>query len=115
MGIQQHTQGVGGTGGEPIRTNAGGVLEVDNYGDGGAFDHDGSAYPYTLDPEQTIQELIITTAGDIVARITTVEQDTFDLPLAGARGAFDKWEIESVEFRDPNATASRIAGGWAGE
>ncbi|ELZ94906.1 hypothetical protein C440_07517 [Haloferax mucosum ATCC BAA-1512] len=115
MGIKQFSQPVSGTGGQPVATNAAGTIETDNYAHGGGFDFDGSTYPYTLNPAETIQELVITIAGNITARITTTGGDTFDLKLAGGTGTFDKWEIDSVEFRDPNGTNSRIAGGWAGE
>lgn len=114
MGVQEFSQTVRGSGGT-LRTNASGVMETDNYPNGAAFDNDGSAYPYSLNPAETIQELNITSAGDIVARITTTGGDTFDLALAGTTASFDKWEIDSIEFRDPNATGARIAGGWAGE
>jgi hypothetical protein len=91
-------------------------IETNNYDDGGAFDHDGSAYPYTVDPGgPTIQELIITTNEDIIAEITTETGTVIPLPLAGSGGSFDFWNIDLVEFQDPNATGARVAGGWAGE
>lgn len=98
-----------------LTTSTSGVVQTDNYEEGGAFDYNGTAYPYTVDPAETIEELVITTSGDIVARITTTSGTTFDLPLAGGSGTFDKWSIDVVEFQDPNATGDRIAGGWAGE
>ncbi|WP_410765790.1 hypothetical protein [Haloferax sp. DFSO60] len=114
MGVEQFSQEVRGSGGI-LATSTQGTVETDNYAHGDAFDFDGSAYPYSLNPAETIQELIITTAGDIVAHITTTGGDTFDFPLAGSVVAVDKWEIDTVEFRDPNGTAARLAGGWAGE
>jgi hypothetical protein len=114
MGVPEHEQTVRGSNGT-LRTNASGVIQTDNYAHGAAFDFDGSTYPYSLNPAETIQELNITASGDIIARITTTGSDTFDLPLASASASFGKWEIDSVEFRDPHATGARIAGGWAGE
>ncbi|WP_058826726.1 hypothetical protein [Haloferax sp. Q22] len=114
MGVEQFSQEVRGSGGI-LATSTQGTVETDNYAHGDAFDFDGSAYPYTLNPAETIQELVITTSGNVIARITTTGGDTFDLPLASGAGSFDKWEIDSLEFRDPNGTTSRIAGGWAGE
>jgi phage baseplate assembly protein gpV len=115
MGVEQFSQVVAGSNGGPVATSTQGTVQTDNYGNGDAFDYDGSAYPYSIDPAETIQELTITAAGDIIVRITTVDGDTFDLPLAGSVGVWDKWSIDSVEFRDPNGTTARIAGGWAGE
>ncbi|RYJ12748.1 hypothetical protein ELS19_01360 [Halogeometricum borinquense] len=114
MGVEQFSQTVRGTGGT-LSTNATGTVETDNYPNGDGFDYDGSAYPYTLNPAETIQELIITIAGDVNMEITTTGGDTFSVPLAGGTGAFEKWEIDSVTFRDPAGTTARLGGGWAGE
>lgn len=115
MGSEEFSRTVGGSGGASFATSANGSLESNNYLEGAGFDHDGTAYPYTLDPAFDVQELVIMDAGDIVAHITTANGTTFDLPLAGAVAALDHWEIDSVEFRDPNGTGARIAGGVAGE
>jgi hypothetical protein len=91
------------------------VVTTDSYEYGDGFDYDGSGYPHTVDPERTIQELLITEAGDIVATITTTSGDTFDFSLAGKEGAFNTWQIDSITFKDPNGTTARLAGGWSGE
>lgn len=114
MGVEQFNQTVRGQGGT-LRTNASGVIETDNYPNGDAFSFDGTAYPYTVNPAETIQELIITRSADVVARITTTGGDTFDIELAGSLPSFNFWEIDQVEFRDPDLTGAAIAGGWAGE
>jgi hypothetical protein len=98
-----------------LTTSTVGSIETDNYTLGDGFDFDGGSYPYSVDPTATIQELVITTAGNVEAEITTDGGSTFTLPLAGGSGAFDKWSIASVTFRDPENTGARLAGGWAGE
>lgn len=115
MPAEQFSTPMRGSSGGVLATTAAGTMQTNNYGAGAGFDHDGSAYPYALNPAETIQELLITESADVVARITTIQGDTFDLPLAGAVGSFEGWEIDQVEFRDPNGTAARIAGGWSGE
>lgn len=99
----------------PVSVTTGGTVQTNNYSAAGGFDYDGSAYPYTVNPSETIQFLHITQAGDIVAHVTTVSGDTADIPLAGGSGVIDWLEIDSVEFRDPNGTTARIAGSWGGE
>lgn len=115
MGSEQFSQAVRGSSAEPVGVAQTGSLETNDYDYGDAFDFDGSAYPYSINPAETIHELSITTSGDIIARITTNGGDTFDLPLAGGTGTWDRWNIDSVEFRDPKGKTTRIAGGWAGE
>lgn len=115
MPAEQFSTPMRGSSGGTLATTSAGTMKTDNYGGGDGFDFDGSGYPYTLNPAETIQELLVTESADVVARITTIQGDTFDLPLVGAVGSFEGWEIDSVEFRDPNGTAARIAGGWSGE
>jgi hypothetical protein len=104
-----------GSGSDPIQTTGRGSMETNNYSEGDAFDFDGSAYPYTVNPAFVIRELNITASDNVVARISTTSGTTFDFPLASRVGAWDHWDIDSVEFRDPDGTAARIAGGVAGE
>ena len=115
MGAEQFSTPVRGASGDAVSVAASGTIETDNYEHGDAFDFDGSAYPYEINPAAVIEEIVITTAGDVVAEITTVGGDTVPLALAGGSGAFDKWSTDKITFRDPNGTGSRIAGGWAGE
>lgn len=115
MPSEQFSQAVRGSGARPVSVGLNGSIETNDYDYGDAFDHDGSAYPYEINPAETIQELIITEAGDVVARITTVGGDTFDFRLRGSNGAFNRWNIDKVVLRDPQGTAAPISGGWAGE
>lgn len=115
MGSEQFSQAVRGSAGDPVGVSQQGSLETNDYDEGDGFDFDGSAYPYTINPSEVIHELVITSADNIDAEITTVSGTTFTLPLASSTGAFDRWNIDKVVFKDPNATTARIAGGWAGE
>lgn len=115
MPSEQHSRAVRGSGAAPIGVAQTGSLETNDYDYGSAFEFDGSAFPYTVDPAETIHELTITDSGAVYARITTTGGDVFDLPLNGGTGTFDRWNIDSVEFRDPDNTSASVAGGWAGE
>lgn len=115
MPSEQFSQAVRGAGAQPLATTTNGTVQTDNYEAGAAYDFDGSAYPYQVNPAETIQELLVTRSADVVARITTIQGDTFDFELAGTTGSFEGWEIDQIEFQDPNGTAARISGGWAGE
>jgi len=112
MGRPQFLQEVGGDSGSPISTSTEGVVETDNYSHGDAFAFDGGDLPQTVEPDEVMQELNVTSSGsDSVLRITTSGDDTFDLELHGGTGSFDKWEITSFEVRG----SSNVSGGWAGE
>jgi hypothetical protein len=85
------------------------------YPNGGVVNEDGSAYPYTLDPSETIEELIIQDVDpDVDVVITTTGGDTFTLPVS-ERGVFNRWQIETVEFKDPTGTAASVGAVWGGE
>ena len=115
MASEQFSQAVRGSSAEPVSVGQTGSLETNDYDNGDAFDHDGSAYPYTVNPAATIHELILTEAGDVDATITTVGGDTFSLRLRGSTGVFNRWNIDEVTFEDPRGTAAAVSGGWAGE
>ena len=84
------------------------------YNQGDVVDVDGSAYPYVLDPVETIEELIIHDAGDIEAEITTSGGAVFTIPVS-SNETYNRWAIDSVTFKDPNATSAALAASWAGE
>jgi hypothetical protein len=114
MGVEQFSQTVRGTGGT-LATNTSGTVETDNYAHGGSVSDGAPTYPVSMNPAATIQELNIIEAGDVEAEITTTGGDTFTLRLYGGAGSFDKWEIDSVTFRDPRGTGAALVVGWAGE
>jgi len=86
----------------------------DRFESGDASDKDGSAYPYTVSPGATIKELAVDPGAEIAAEITTTGGDTFTVPVTG-KVIWDRWDIDSVEFQDPDATGARLIWWWAGE
>lgn len=118
MGYEENNRTVRGSGGT-LRTNTTGVMEVDNYTEAGAFTvgNGSNGYPHTVDPTETIQELVITETGsDIRADVTTRSGDTVtDLHLRGVTLASDTLEIDSITFKDPNSTGDPTYGYWVGE
>lgn len=104
-----------GRNGEAVATTVKGSIETDNYSRGEGFDFDGSAYPYSLDVGFGVEVLQITTAGDVVADVTTDTGDVVEVPLAGGSGVIDFLSISSVTFRDPNGTSARVAGLLGGD
>jgi len=115
MGSEQFSQAVRGSSAEPVGVSQVGSLETNDYDHGGGFADDGNNYPVEVNPARVISELIVTAAGDIDMEITTVEGEIFTVQLAGSTGVFNRWNINSVVFRDPRSTNARLAGGWAGE
>jgi hypothetical protein len=115
MGSEQHSQAVRGSSAEPVSVGQTGSLETNDYDHGAGFDHDGTSYPYDVNPARVIHELILTQAGDVDAEITTTGGDSFTLRLRGATGTFDRWNIDAVTFSDPRGTGAALSGGWAGE
>jgi len=99
----------------PTSPNARGPVDTNHYDAGDAGDEDGSSYPYTIDPAETIKEFAFAIVGaEIAAKITTTGGDTFTVPVASPT-VVDRWDIDSVELQDPNGNAARIAWWWAGE
>jgi len=95
--------------------DASGPLDTNHYDAGDAGDEDGSAFPYTIDPSETIKEFAFAIVGaEIAAKITTTGGDVFTVPIASPT-VVDRWDIDSVELQDPNGNAARIAWWWAGE
>jgi len=115
MPSEQFSTAIRGSEGPAVQTNASGTIQTDNYPHGDGFSFDGSTYPEEVNPAAVVQELVVTQSADLVLHITTIQGDEFDIPLAGSVGSFDGWEIDAVEFRDPDGNGDPIAGGWAGE
>lgn len=90
-------------------------VDTNHYQNGNAGDEDGSAYPYTISPAETVKELgVQIVEAEIVATITTTSGRQFDVPFA-SETVWNRWDIESVEFRDPDGTNARVVWWWAGE
>lgn len=108
-----------GENGQAIQLGTDGSLATNNYPFGGGFDFDGAAYPYEIDASAEsialFQEIYLTESADIEMELLLDVGDTITIPLAGSIGSWDGFEVETITFRDPNNTAARVAGGWAGE
>lgn len=116
MPAEQFSAPVRGAAGTPLQTTEQGSMQTDNYDHGGAFEFDGTAYPYTVDPvDRLIQEVMLTDAGDIDMTVETIHGDTFTVRLADTVGRWQIWEIESLTFEDPRGTAAPLYGAWGGE
>lgn len=77
-------------------------------------DFDTSAYPVELTPEETIQQLLLSiVGGEIAVEITTTDGDIVTVPVNN-KSTIDSYDMESVTLKDPNGTAPRVAGAWAG-
>lgn len=85
-----------------------------SYPRGDVLDVDGSSYNYSVNPSWDIQELIIHDAGDVEATITTTGGDTFTIPISTG-DVYNRWEVDSVTFKDPNGTTAALAASYAGE
>jgi hypothetical protein len=113
MGSEQFSQAVRGSGGQPIQTSAIGSIDTNDYPEGDSGD--GSTYPVTINPAETIKELAFAIVEtEVSATITTVSGTSFDIPIASPV-VVDRWDIDTVEITDPNGTQPRVAWWWAGE
>lgn len=118
MASEQFAQPVRGSGGTAIQTNARGTMETDNYSNGGAYaagGGTGNAFPFPVNPAETMQEITFTAASSHVVEVHTTGGDVFDLRMEGSLGVWDKWEVDKLVFKDPKGTGDLICGGWAGE
>jgi len=85
------------------------------YDRGDSLDVDGSAFPYSFAPTETIEELLIHSVGaEIDIEVTTEGGATFTFPVDGP-AVFNRWRIDSVKFQDPNNNSPALAASWAGE
>lgn len=115
MPSEQFSQAVRGSNAEPVGVSNRGSLDTNDYAEGDGGDFDGSAYPYSVNPAETIKELGFPVVGaEIVATITTTSGTTFDVVLASPT-VFDRWDIDEVELKDPGGNGGRVAYWWAGE
>lgn len=118
MGRKQFTSAVGGEGGTALATSTTGTVETDNYSSGDAYAAGGStgnAFPYSINPAETMQEITFTAAGNHVVDIHTTGGDVIPLRMEGSLGVWDKWEVDKLVLRDPKGNGELICGGWAGE
>lgn len=115
MGSEQFSQAVRGSGGQPVATSAIGSLDTNDYPEGDASDEDGTTYPVTINPAETIKEIGFQIVdGEIAIDVTTVSGTTFTVPVASP-SVYDKWDIDEITLRDPDNNGGRVAWWWAGE
>lgn len=114
MGSEEFSRAVRGSGATPLQTTAAGSLVTDNYETGGSYSI--TSYPHTVDPTDTIQEILIFETGtDIMMDVTTQQGNTIsDIPLRGASTALSCWDADSITFKDPTGSGASTYGAWAG-
>jgi hypothetical protein len=88
------------------------AVQTDTYSRGGDFD--GPAFPYTIDPDETIEHLLLSIVdGEVAVELTTADGDIVTIPVDG-KATIDSYSAEKVVIKDGGSNP-RIAGGWAGE
>lgn len=88
-------------------------VQTDTYSRGDSFD--GPALPYTINPTETVEQLLLSIVGaEIDVEVTTVDGDVVTIPV-DTKTTLDSYSAETVVLRDPGGNAPRVAGGWAGE
>jgi len=90
-------------------------VQTDTYDRGDDFDTDDSAtYPIELNPDETIQHILMSiVGGEVDVEVTTTDGDVVTIPVDG-KATIDSYSAESVTIQDGGSTP-RVAGGWAGE
>jgi len=90
-------------------------VQTDTYDRGASFDTaDGASYPIELNPDETIQHVLMSiVGGEVDVEVTTTDGDVVTIPVDG-KATIDSYSAESVAIQDGGSTP-RVAGGWAGE
>jgi hypothetical protein len=90
-------------------------VQTDTYDRGDEFDTaDGATYPIKLNPDETIQHVLLSiVGGEVDVKVTTTDGDVVTIPVDG-KATIDSYSAESVTIKDGGSTP-RVAGGWAGE
>lgn len=117
MGNRQFARTVRGTDGI-VATNQTGTMETNDYpnGDDVVIDpNNGDSYPVSVNPAETIHEIIVNSAGDVQLEVHTIDGDVINMRLDGASGAYNRWKVDKFVVSDPRSTGALFSGGWAGE
>jgi hypothetical protein len=90
-------------------------VQTDTYDRGGEFDTGaGDSYPITIDPDETVQHVLLSIVeGEVDVEVTTTDGDAVTIPV-DAKATIDSYSAEKVVIKD-SGTTPRCAGGWAGE
>jgi len=91
-------------------------VQTDTYDRGGDFDTaDGDSYPINIDPDETVQHVLLSIVeGEVDIEVTTTDGDVVTIPVDG-KATIDSYSAESVKVTDSSGQQPRVAGGWAGE
>jgi len=90
-------------------------VQTDTYDRGASFDtDDAESYPIELNPDETIQHVLLSiVGGEVDVEVTTTDGSVVTIPIDG-KATIDSYSAEQVVIRD-GGTTPRVAGGWAGE
>jgi hypothetical protein len=90
-------------------------VQTDTYDRGDDFDTGaGDSYPVTIDPDETVQHVLLSiVGGEVNVEVTTTDGDVVTIPVDG-KATIDSYSAEKVVIND-GGTTPRVAGGWAGE
>jgi hypothetical protein len=88
-------------------------VQTDTYDRGADFDR--STYPITLDPDETIQQVLLSIVlTEVDVEVTTTDGDVVTIPV-DSKTVLDSYSAEKVVIKNPDDATARTAGGWAGE
>ncbi|GAB3315239.1 hypothetical protein [Haloplanus salinarum] len=88
-------------------------VQTDTYDRGGDFDT--STYPITIDPAETIQQVLLSIVNtEVDVEITTEDGDVVTIPV-DSKSTIDSYSADEVAIQNPTDATQRVAGGWAGE
>lgn len=118
-GRSEFTRAVGGDQNDAVSMSQAGAFETNNYTVGESISvGDGTnTYPFTVDPNSTIEELILFATGDgIVLDLVSASGVAInDVKLKGSLPALNHLSMDSVTFKDPGGTGAVTTGLWVGE
>lgn len=91
-------------------------VDSGRYPEGDSFDTgSGDSFPIDFDPAAVVKTINLTIVeGEVEIEVTTSANETVTLPVDSKTSLTD-YVIDSFKISDPNGTAPRVAGGWAGE
>jgi len=88
-------------------------VQTDTYDRGGDFD--GTNYPITIDPAETVQQVMLSVVNtEVDVEFTTTDGDVVTIPF-DTRSTITSYSSEKVVIKNPSDATLRTAGGWAGE
>lgn len=114
MGSEEFSRPVRGSGSDPVSTTQQGSFTTDNFPEGDSIDIDEYPAKFNADDDYDmdyIEEFGIYSIGDDIEIDVTLDNGTeFTLKPHGANQVIECWEIESLEFTDPDDTGDETHG-----